>query len=110
MNFNCNNGKVAISLYSGEENFLKEPVKTHILSISNKTVSTTFKNIKSGTYAIGIVHDENNNGKLDVNFMKIPKEAVATSNNISPKFGPPKYEDAKFDLTDGEKISIKISF
>ena len=41
-------------------------------------------------------YDANNNGKLDTNFIGIPKEPVALSNNARPKFGPPKYKDAVF--------------
>ena len=50
-----------------------------------------------GEYAFSIFYDENDNGDLDTNFIGIPKEPVALSNNARPRFGPPKYEDAKFD-------------
>lgn len=51
-----------------------------------------------GEYAFSVFHDVNGNGKLDANFIGIPREPVASSNNAKPKFGPPKYEDAVFTL------------
>jgi uncharacterized protein (DUF2141 family) len=38
----------------------------------------------------------------------MPLEAYGASNNIM-NFGPPKYEDAKFTVTD-KKVSLKIKF
>jgi len=52
-----------------------------------------------GNYAISIYYDVNGNGELDTNFIGIPKEPVALSNNAKAKFGPPKYKDAVFSLT-----------
>ena len=51
-----------------------------------------------GEYALSIFYDRNDNGELDTNFIGIPREPVALSNNARPKFGPPKYEDAVFTL------------
>ena len=44
--------------------------------------------------------DINANGKLDSNFIGIPKEPVGFSNNCKGKFGPPKYEDCAFKIYD----------
>ena len=52
-----------------------------------------------GEYAISIYYDANGNGELDTNFIGIPKEPVALSNNAKAKFGPPKYKDAVFTLS-----------
>ena len=40
----------------------------------------------------------NNNNKLDTNLFGIPKEPYGFSNNARSKWGPPKYEIAKFEL------------
>ena len=42
--------------------------------------------------------DLNKNGKLDTNFIGIPKEEFGNSNNIQPNFGPPKFEDMIFKI------------
>jgi uncharacterized protein (DUF2141 family) len=54
------------------------------------------------------VHDENDNKKMDTNFIGIPKEDFGCSNNATGFMGPPKYEDAKFMLEENKTIDIKI--
>ncbi|MBS9719192.1 DUF2141 domain-containing protein [Tianweitania sp. BSSL-BM11] len=58
----------------------------------------TFKNLPAGTYALAVIHDENNNGKLDQNLVGIPKEGIAVSNNAVPKFSAPKFKAAGFTV------------
>lgn len=57
---------------------------------------TTWRGVAHGTYAIAIVHDENDNEKLDTNFLGIPKEGIGASNDAQGRMGPPKWKDAKF--------------
>nr|MBX2858027.1 DUF2141 domain-containing protein [Cellvibrionaceae bacterium] len=56
-----------------------------------------------GKYAVTAFYDKNSNGKLDTNMLKIPKEMIGVSNNVKPKFGPPKWGDVSFDLGDSDK-------
>ena len=42
--------------------------------------------------------NENGNNKMDSNFLGIPKEDYACSNNAKGFMGPPKWEDAKFEV------------
>lgn len=37
--------------------------------------------LPAGTYAVQVMHDENDNGKLDANFLGIPTEGYGFSNN-----------------------------
>ena len=77
-------------------------------SITNNQCVVTFENIPSGIYAVSIFHDENDNGKMDTNFMGIPKEDYGCSNDASGFMGPPKWSDAKFELKDNTSITIKL--
>ncbi len=54
--------------------------------------------VAQGNYAFTIFYDENTNGDLDTNFIGIPKEPIALSNNARAKFGPPKFDDAVFEV------------
>ncbi len=74
----------------------------------DKKAIVTFKNIPKGEYAVSFVHDENDNKKMDTNFFGIPKEDYGCSNNARGFMGPPKYEDAKFQLIENKTIDIKI--
>ena len=103
-----NKGKVLIALYNGKDQFLKKGFKGGITKISDKKVTYVLKGIPKGEYAISFFHDENDNNKMDTNFFGIPKEAYGCSNNAKGFMGPPKYEDAKFQLTESKSIDIKI--
>ena len=101
-------GSLLVGVYNTKESFLKKPFESDIIKIINKKSIITFKNIPKGAYAVSFIHDENDNKKLDTNFIGIPKEDFGCSNNAQGFMGPPKYEDAKFQLTENKTINIKI--
>jgi len=79
--------------------------------VTGQTLVYTFKDVPIGTYAIAIIHDTNSNGKLDKNFLGIPKEGYAFSNNVFGVLGlPPSFKDASFKLTGNETIKIKMEY
>jgi uncharacterized protein (DUF2141 family) len=104
-----NTGLLTVELYNAEGKFLKTSYKTVSSAIKLNTATVTFIGIPKAEYTVMAFHDENKNGKLDKNFIGMPKEAVACSNNAKGFMGPPKYEDAKFTITADSKISIKMN-
>jgi uncharacterized protein (DUF2141 family) len=104
-----NNGSLTAELYNTKEKFLKTPYKTVSSPIKSNLASVTFIGIPKAEYTVMVYQDENNNGKLDKNFIGMPKEPVACSNNAKGFMGPPKYEDAKFTIYADSKISIKMN-
>jgi len=103
-----NDGKLMVGLYNAEANWLKKPVKAQLGKINNEKSSVTFKNVSDGVYAISLFHDENDNGELDMNFLGIPKEDTGASNNAPARFGPPQWEDAKFEVK-GKSVKQTIN-
>lgn len=101
-------GKIFIALFDNEDNFLGKEREGASMQVDGTSLTFTFEGLKEGPYAISIFHDVNDNGKLDANFMGIPNEPYAFSNNAKGMFGPPKFEDCRFDLVDSIKI-ISIS-
>jgi len=101
-------GQIVVGLYNTPDNFLEMPLLGKISKIDGTTIIIVFKGIKKGTYAISLFHDENSNTKLDTNFMGIPTERFVCSNQASSFLGPPKWEDAKFEVV--KNIAIEISF
>jgi len=78
-----------------------------ILTIINRTVQVRLDSLNYGVYAIRVFHDENSNGKLDLNFLGIPLEEYGYSNNVSAWFGPPSWEKAQF-IFNKEELPIEI--
>ena len=75
------------------------------------TASFRIDDLPVGPAAISLVHDEDGDGELDTNLLGIPKEGLGTSNNPRPRSGPPRYEDAVMDLTEGKQTaSITVRY
>ncbi|WP_299224652.1 DUF2141 domain-containing protein [uncultured Psychroserpens sp.] len=98
-NLSSNTGKVFVALYNSEDSFLGKGLKATFSTIENESCEVVFKNIPKGVYAISFYHDENENNKMDTNFLGIPKEDYGCSNNAKGFMGPPKWEDAKFEVS-----------
>jgi uncharacterized protein (DUF2141 family) len=103
-----NKGQVMIGIYNSEKTFLEKTFRGDVALIKKNKATATFANMPAGEYAISVFHDENSNGKLDVNFMGIPKEEYAASNGAKGFMGPPKYIDAKFKANENKTIVLKI--
>lgn len=97
-NLSSNKGQVLVGLYNTEESFLGNGFKHFKTKIENNSCKVVFKNIPNGTYAVSFYHDENENNKMDTNFIGIPKEDYGCSNNAKGFMGPPKWKDAKFEV------------
>lgn len=83
-----------------------KPVATAGVKAQNGDVTYTFKNIPPGIYAVGVIHDENDNGKLDTNFLGIPKEGYGFSNNTSA-MRKPTFKESHLDIGE-QDMSIVI--
>lgn len=105
-------GLMSIGLYSKEKGFPDDgkEYKGTDVNVTGQTVVYTFKNVPFGTYAIAVFHDTNSNGKLDKNFLGIPKEGYAFSNNVFGTFGPPDFKDVSFELTGSKMIKIEMRY
>lgn len=104
-------GNVICALYSAPDGFAKNGDKalaTTKSAISSGKATCDFKGIQPGRYAMSVFHDENSNGKLDSNFIGIPREGVGASNNAKGHRGPPKFDDAAFSYAGG-RLESKIT-
>lgn len=107
-NVKSKEGKILFGLFNETGEFLEEEVTSGGIQADSDSLYITFEGLKSGFYAVSVFHDENENGELDANFLGIPKEPYAFSNNAMGKFGPPDFEDCKFEIVDDHKL-ISIS-
>ena len=105
---NSDEGTLLVGIYNKKETFLNKQFKGDLVKIKDKKSVVIFKKLPKGEYAVSFVHDENNNKKMDTNFFGIPKEDYGCSNNAKGFMGPPKYDDAKFQLVANKTIDIKI--
>ena len=72
-------------------------IKNAESKIENGKVTVSFKDVEPGTYAIMVLHDINENNRMDFELTGMPKEDYGMSNNPM-SFGPPQFDDAKFEF------------
>ena len=99
-------GKVRAALYNRAEGFPMDNSKIYkTVSVAAEKPRTvlTFKDVPFGTYAIAVLHDANENGEMDSNVFGYPQEGYGVSNNKLPTFSAPSFDEARFELKEGNK-------
>lgn len=110
-NIKSNSGKIQIGLFNKAENFPKANKHFKTITLNAKRdLRYTFKDLPTGDYALAIMHDENGNGKCDMNMLGIPKEGYDFSNNIKPKLSAPSFSQVKINLKQNKTISINLIY
>jgi uncharacterized protein (DUF2141 family) len=96
-------GTVYVSLFDNKKTFgdNKNAVVSGQARPANRTAVVVLDNVAPGRYALSFIHDENDNKKLDTNWIGIPKEGFGYSKDAMGKFGPPKFDDAVLDVPAG---------
>lgn len=61
-------------------------------------ITVTFAGVAPGRYAIALLHDENNNGKMDRAMGMMPREGYGFSRDAPVRMGPPRFEAAAFEV------------
>jgi len=104
---NGTGGNVLFSL-NDESTFMKIPLVGLSSDINDGIAIVTFTNVIPGTYGIMVVHDKNDNKQMDFDSNGMPLEDYGMSNNVM-SFGPPQWNDAKFEVTDTPlEIEIRL--
>lgn len=65
-----------------------------------------FEDVPPGRYAVAVFHDENDNEKMDANFLGFPKEGFGFSNVERIGFGQPSFDAAAFEVND-EDLTVR---
>lgn len=107
-------GEIFIALHNNANSFPKKAdlaVDKTRAKIKDGIAFVEFNDLEFGYYAISCFHDKNNNGKMDYNWLGIPKEGFGFSRNVEVKMSPPKFDDAKIKFTkDKQTVKIKLQY
>ena len=105
------NGKLVVMIFTNEEEFKTEkPSDTKIFDKTNvktKTCTISFA-YNPGVYGLSIYDDENSNGKMDYNFLGIPKEGFGFSDFMLNKLSRPVFSDFSFQLKANENKTLTV--
>ncbi|MBW8243061.1 DUF2141 domain-containing protein [Muricauda oceani] len=109
-NVPSDHGSVKVAVYDSDESFLSfdQVLRSDSVNADMGSVVLHISDLPSGEYALAIFHDENDNGKLDTNWLGIPKEKVAFSKAKMKTFGPPKFKECAFTMSSDHEIHIDL--
>jgi uncharacterized protein (DUF2141 family) len=107
-------GAVLYSLYNRKDAFPDKDYKKQLQQLSGKitagTSTITFTNLSAGKYAVSILHDEDNNGKIKTGKI-LPLEGIGFSNYHSVGlFNKPSFKKASFLLQCDTTIRIQTLY
>ena len=102
-------GEIRIGLYNAEANWLEEAYREVAVNSTGagELVSYSFTDLPGGTYAVAVLHDKNNNGKMDIGLTG-PTESYGFSNEASGFLGAPDFSDAAFRLNADQTLTVKL--
>lgn len=104
-------GSVICPQFSSGDGFpAKNFTATANAPIVDAAATCRFPGVAAGTYAVAVFHDENGNGKLDRNFIGIPKEGVGSSNNRRHAMGPPRWDESKLAVSGSITVEITLRY
>ena len=104
-------GQILMGIFKDDVSFEKETpykkVQSFKTKISNGRLQVEVK-LEPGKYGISLVDDENFNGKMDFNFLGIPKEGFGFSNYYHTGLTKPKLSLFEFEVFENKSVKIEV--
>ena len=94
--FRNQKGKAGGTVFSSPDGWPEDNSKSFAhdgFPITGDHATLTF-HLPPGRYGVAVLHDENENHKLDRNFLRVPKEGFGFANNPHVGLSAPKWDDA----------------
>ncbi len=110
-------GEIGVALWNsklGYPNHLEHAYEAEWIPVKEgeSVVAAVFDTMPAGEYAVSVVHDTNENRKVDRGFFGFPKKGVDFSNDQKVVMSAPRYDKSKFPLVAGDNkiIVIKLDY
>ena len=102
-------GQVLVCLTASPRSFpdCSKDANSRRVAIAADRATVRLSAVPPGTYAVSVLHDENGNGRADKALL-VPREGFGFSRDAPVRFGPPKFAQAAFVVTD-RTVSIPIT-
>ncbi len=78
-------------------------------SVQGTRVSCALE-LPPGRYAVAVMHDENGNGRIDKNFVGMPTEGWATSNNVVHRFRGPTFDESAVQIDGPTTLRLELHY
>ncbi|MBI2840622.1 MAG: DUF2141 domain-containing protein [Acidobacteria bacterium] len=111
INVRSDSGYVRIALFNSPETHLKSSFRSERIPATGQHCVVVLDQLPYGEFTFIVHHDENGNGKMDKNFLGMPKEGYAFSRGARVSFGAPSYRDCTLKLEASElSVVVKLSY
>ena len=102
-------GEIEIGFYNNPDKFPDDggQYKKLRVKVTKKPMYIKVQ-LPKGVWAFALYHDINNDLVCNTNFLGIPKEPYAFSNNIKPVFSAPSFNKCKFKLYTDRILTVKL--
>lgn len=102
-------GKLVLAIFKDQEGFKnRKPIKRVELNKSELEGNEIVLKLNPGTYGFSVLDDENENNKMDYNFIGIPKEGFGFSNYYHKGLSKPHFDKFKFEIINNKIKLIAI--
>lgn len=105
-------GTVDCALFDSPGGFpadvLRSAMRLAAMKIRDRAGHCDFVDVPPGTYALVVLHDENMNGRVDYNWLGIPREGYGFSNDATGTLGAPTFKQAAF-VYDGRRLDLTVT-
>ncbi len=104
-------GQIVVGVFKDNESFMKEESfleKRFVKNgISNGEMRVKFS-LEPGIYGLSLLDDENSDGKMEYNFVRLPKEGFGFSDYYHTGLTRPKFDSFKFSIDQSKKRTITV--
>lgn len=113
-NIRSGKGDIRIGVFKDQKSFDDEKAYKNFVfpkqNIQGGTLKISFQ-IEPGIYGLAVLDDENSDGKMNYNFLGMPREGFGFSNYDADGFSKPKFNDFKFQVKQGKNfVHIKMRY
>lgn len=112
--FRNTDGYLAALLFDSPYGFPENPEKAsavYLSEIQSSTHSLSFTDVRFGTYAVSVIHDEDKSGSLDLHWLGFPKEGVGSSGPKRHLSRAPEFDNSVFLVKESTvTLNIEIQY
>jgi uncharacterized protein (DUF2141 family) len=105
-------GTVDCALFDSPSGFpadtMRSAIRLTAMKVPKGEAHCHFDDIPPGTYALVVLHDENMNGRIDYNWLGVPREGYGFSNDARGTLGVPSFKQASF-VYDGKTLELTVT-
>jgi uncharacterized protein (DUF2141 family) len=105
-------GRVGCGIFYGPEGFPRDRAREFramYVLISGGLAVCDFTNVPAGAYAATVLHDENEDGKMDFNWIGMPTKGYGFSNNARATLMAPSFAAASFTYSGAGLLTVPIT-